>query len=485
MDDGGEWCTVKSKHHNHNHYKNDSVPENNNANNRRRSKKDTTSTRGKSTKPDPRPRRKSAATNKTDAATTIVDGSQNPYHLAEHDDSNDEDEEDDTVDLVDDPVPPYHTTILTVCPLPDCPSDRPFLDTTALTDHFKADHQATFKNLHHMYMALDPYLKRWGALLRSKPIAEYGTADSDNEDVYIIDPRKCELDQKLRTEMQRHALDEVLSVQQKERDGPAKEPRKCLFCKVICDNRTALFKHMFSEHNFNIGLPDNIVNVNEFLDLLESKLIKLQCLYCEKTFTSAPVLRKHMRKKKHFKIASKNRQYDKFYVINYLEPGKNWEHFERDNCESDEEKSDATDDSWAEWDEEEPEVSMCLLCPQTESSPQEAWSHMEKKHAFDLNRIRKQLGLDFYKTIVLINYIRHQSSLDKCFVCGTTVDDFAILEKHLEEKNCVTKPLDANADFWKDPKYLLPTYEGDPLLTGFDDDSDMEDDEKETTTTKQ
>ena len=31
---------------------------------------------------------------------------------------------------------------------------------------------------------------------------------------------------------------------------------------------------MFSEHNFNIGLPDNLVNVNEFLDLLESKLIK-------------------------------------------------------------------------------------------------------------------------------------------------------------------------------------------------------------------
>lgn len=38
--------------------------------------------------------------------------------------------------------------------------------------------------------------------------------------------------------------------------------------------RAALFKHMFSEHNFNIGLPDNLVNVNEFLDMLESKLAK-------------------------------------------------------------------------------------------------------------------------------------------------------------------------------------------------------------------
>lgn len=47
-----------------------------------------------------------------------------------------------------------------------------------------------------------------------------------------------------------------------------------------------------------------------------------------------------MRKKKHFKIASKNRQYDRFYVINYLEPGKNWESFENDNYDSDDEKKD-------------------------------------------------------------------------------------------------------------------------------------------------
>lgn len=31
---------------------------------------------------------------------------------------------------------------------------------------------------------------------------------------------------------------------------------------------------MFAEHNFNIGLPDNLVHVNEFLDTLEAKLSK-------------------------------------------------------------------------------------------------------------------------------------------------------------------------------------------------------------------
>lgn len=32
-----------------------------------------------------------------------------------------------------------------------------------------------------------------------------------------------------------------------------------------------------------------------------------------------------MRKKQHKKIDGKNRAYDKFYLINYLEPGKTWE----------------------------------------------------------------------------------------------------------------------------------------------------------------
>lgn len=59
-------------------------------------------------------------------------------------------------------------------------------------------------------------------------------------------------------------------------------------------------------------------------------------MYCEKRFTTPAVLRKHMRKKKHFKINARNRIYDKFYVINYLEPGKNWETFENENYESDE-----------------------------------------------------------------------------------------------------------------------------------------------------
>lgn len=51
----------------------------------------------------------------------------------------------------------------------------------------------------------------------------------------------------------------------------------------------------------------------------------LQCLYCEGTFRDHTTLKEHMRKKLHKRINPKNKTYNKFYVINYLEFGKSWE----------------------------------------------------------------------------------------------------------------------------------------------------------------
>ncbi|KAI9258366.1 hypothetical protein EDC94DRAFT_613560 [Helicostylum pulchrum] len=403
----------------------------------------------------------------------------NPFHAVEDDDSDDE-EEDGQVDPIDLPVPPYHTAILISCPLADCESPIPFLDTTSLVKHLKEEHKLLFKNLHHMYMALDSYLNRWAKELEGKSVGEFGQLDTEEKDVYVINPEKCQLDKKIREEMQRVKLNQVLETQQNERETDSKVPRKCLFCKIICDNRAVLFRHMFAEHNFNIGLPDNLVNVNEFLDTLESKLSNLQCLYCEKTFTSPAVLRKHMRKKKHFKIASKNRQYDRFYVINYLEPGKNWENFENDNYESDDEKRD---ESWADWEEDVQESTMCLFDTTVLPHPKEILAHMKSTHGFDLTKFRKDNDLDFYQTIALINYIRHQSSLGVCFSCAKNFDSESELENHLTNGDCVKKFVPLDASFWKDPKYLIPTYENDPLLTGFeegedeDGDAELSDDE--------
>ncbi|ORE09300.1 hypothetical protein BCV72DRAFT_66514 [Rhizopus microsporus var. microsporus] len=402
-------------------------------------------------------------------------GKSNPFHAAEQDEESEEEDAEGHIDPIDLPVPPYHTTTFVTCPFDNCETPAPFLDTTSLVTHLKQAHKLVFKNLHHMYNSLDAYLQQWAKELENKPLEEYGQTDPQEEGIYIISPEKCSLDKEMREKINRTKLNEVLKFQQHEREVESKCPRKCLFCKIVGEDRTSLFKHMFSEHNFNIGLPDNLVYVTEFLDTLEAKLSNLQCLYCEKIFTSPAVLRKHMRKKKHFKVAAKNRQYDRFYVINYLEPGKNWESFEREAYES--EDDDKREETWDDWEEDEPESTMCLFDTTVLSCPKDILEHMKTEHEFNLSQIRKDKGLDFYQTIVLINYIRHQSSLNTCFSCGSVLENLSDLPAHLKENKCITK-LSTDAEFWKDPKYLMPTYENDPLLTGFEeDDNNLEEED--------
>jgi hypothetical protein len=109
----------------------------------------------------------------------------NPFHAVEDDDS-EEEEDDGQVDPIDIPVPPYHTTIIVSCPLEDCESPIPFMDTTSLANHLKEDHKIIFKNLHHMYMALDAYLSRWAKELAKKPIKEFSQLDDNNGKDTII-----------------------------------------------------------------------------------------------------------------------------------------------------------------------------------------------------------------------------------------------------------------------------------------------------------
>ena len=90
---------------------------------------------------------------------------------------------------------------------------------------------------------------------------------------------------------------------------------------------------MAFDHNFNVGQPNNLVFVNEFLDAVEEKLEQLVCLYCEGVFKSREVLKEHMRKKMHKKLNPKNKAWDRFYLVNYLEFGKSWEDFVREESE--------------------------------------------------------------------------------------------------------------------------------------------------------
>ncbi|KAF9584820.1 hypothetical protein BGW38_005069 [Lunasporangiospora selenospora] len=435
----------------------------------------------------------STGASKKEGATTGKISATSASRNREHSDSDSSDSESDGQS--DYPArPPYYTTILIHCPFQSCNLTDPLTDSTSLVAHLKEAHHIAFKNIHHMFILLDRYLTHWAEEIERQGIEKVAIKE-EGDDFYTIDPAQSSADRSLRDVIQREKLNEILKIQEKERNEEAKQKRKCLFCKNVCDNRPVLFKHMFAEHNFNIGLPDNLVNVNEFLDMLEAKLTNLQCLYCEKTFTSPAVLRKHMRKKKHFKISARNRLYDQFYVINYLEPGMNWEHFENDRYES---EDDRRDDSWADWDEAlDEEKAKCLFENVYFSSAQATRDHMKEAHGFDLDRERHQLGLDFYQTISLINYIRRQTLHGVCFSClktpGSTTgeekkegdaslekqDPGEALVKHLKEEGCGAKIPSMDAEFWKDPQFLLPMLENDPLLMVFGDEASDEEEEEE------
>ncbi|CAI2164390.1 12071_t:CDS:2 [Funneliformis geosporum] len=358
---------------------------------------------------------------------------------------------------------PFYIELSIKCPFENCRNEL-LCDSTKLIEHLNELHKLRFVNLHHVYLILESYLDSWAKSIKDDGVIRQLETEIDNEGnkVYVIDPDHLPEDKILREKLHLDKLNEVLQIQAYERNNDAKIGQKCLFCKNICENRAVLFRHMFTEHNFNIGLPDNLVNVNKFLTILEDKLNGLQCLYCEKIFTTPAVLRKHMRKKKHFKINARNKIYDKFYVINYLEPGKNWETFENELYESDEELY--RDDPWDDWNEEEYQQTKCIYCTDVSSTTKGCLNHMIMLHKFDLLEIKNDMGLDFYQTITLINYLRYNVKNHTCMACSTKYENSNDLLDHMNDENCL-------------PKYLLPVLQDDLLLVGFEEDNDEDKDD--------
>ncbi|KAB1276515.1 Zinc finger protein 277, partial [Camelus dromedarius] len=261
---------------------------------------------------------------------------------------------------------------------------------------------------------------------------------------------------------------EILEQQQQERNDNNFHGI-CMFCnEEFLGNRSVLLNHMAREHAFNIGLPDNIVNCNEFLCILQKKLDNLQCLYCEKTFRDKNTLKDHMRKKQHRRINPKNREYDRFYVINYLELGKSWEEVQ---LEDDRELLDHQEDDWSDW-EEHPVSAVCLFCEKQAETIEKLCVHMEDAHEFDLLKIKSELGLNFYQQVKLVNFIRRQIHQCKCYGCHEKFKSKADLRTHMEETKHTS--LLPEREIWDQPQYYFPTYENDTLLcTLSDSESDL------------
>ncbi|XP_065059174.1 zinc finger protein 277-like [Rhopilema esculentum] len=321
------------------------------------------------------------------------------------------------------------------------------------------------------------YMYYWKKRLAEVPITDVcaviksNTKDGDlgeTEDFYLLTNFLPE-DSALREQLKEDEIACILEEQQKERSDKSFN-RRCLFCKQqFKENRNELFEHMIKKHAFNIGNPDNIVHVNELLDSLADKLKSLTCLFCNKQFQDWNTLREHMRKKNHKRIDPKDKSYDKFYLINYLEPGKDWEELQ---AESEEEVEKAEED-WSGWNEQVESTFSCLFCDLCYKDMGNILIHMQEEHDFDLQSVKRQMGLDFYLQVKAVNYIRRQVEKLKCPFCQLQSGSQKELNLHMDKETHCRLPDDKT--IWDQPEYFFPTLENDGLLCFLDDDSIEED----------
>ncbi|XP_064605513.1 zinc finger protein 277-like isoform X2 [Liolophura sinensis] len=274
-------------------------------------------------------------------------------------------------------------------------------------------------------------------------------------------------DKDLRQFLQKQKLAKVLDQQERERNDDTFS-KDCVFCRKNFSGRRAdLINHMASQHDFNIGSPDNLVFVDEFLDIIQSKLNNLLCLYCEKLFKDRWTLKEHMRKKHHRRINPENKTYDKFYVINYLELGKNWEKIkleEEDSCES---ETDDDESETSEWTEDPSSQAVCLFCTFSSSSSEKINKHLHELHDFDLEGIKRERGLNFYQQVKLVNFIRRQIHQCLCYGCSSKFQSKQDLLDHMHSESHIRQL--PKEPLWDQPEYFFPTYENDNLLCQLED----------------
>lgn len=338
------------------------------------------------------------------------------------------------------------------------------------------------------------YIQYWRErFLTTRDLTEYCVVVNTNtkeEDLgpkekYFLLTNYLQEDLDIRKKLSNEKLVNILGDQHLERQDN-KFSRKCLFCKVMFHgNRSKLFQHMAKDHAFNVGNPDNIVHAAEFLDMMKSKLDKCTCLFCEKEFKEWSILKDHMRKKGHKRLDPKNKEYDRFYVINYLEPGKDWKavqtepEYEMESQIQSEEEN--TEKEWADWVEDDPTLSLCLFCMKTDKDVYQILQHMKCDHKFDLKEVKLKLGLDFYHQVKIVNYVRKQVYQCRCPMCLREYDGQDELQYHLAIEQHFGLPEDRTV--WDQPGYYFSTFDDDSLLCFVEgEDLDLEEDENQNIT---
>ncbi|XVF24506.1 hypothetical protein REPUB_Repub13aG0133900 [Reevesia pubescens] len=149
----------------------------------------------------------------------------------------------------------------------------------------------------------------------------------------------------------------------------------------------------------------------------------------------------------------------------------------RENQEEDDDDEEDSREAWTEEENEEDDDEneeesefVCLFCDSKYDSCDALFEHCRLTHFFDFNGIRKELGLDFYGSFKLINYVRSQVADNICWCCGVRCQSKQELQSHLHQ-SVNTKDVKLLLD---DDKYLNPFMQEDSLLYSFGGDEEDE-----------
>lgn len=178
-------------------------------------------------------------------------------------------------------------------------------DEQPILHHLSTKHKFVIGNVEQV-ADLRQYILYWGKL-RCLDLRDYCVIFNTNsepgakemsETFYLL-CNKLPEDNRLRMTLRQIKLKYLVEQKEKERND-RNFSRKCIYCsQIIVGGITNCFHHLTFQHGFSLGNPDNIVFGAKLLDILQEKLLKIQCLFCEKTFKTHQLLRTHMRKQQH------------------------------------------------------------------------------------------------------------------------------------------------------------------------------------------
>ncbi|OXU26081.1 hypothetical protein TSAR_000197, partial [Trichomalopsis sarcophagae] len=376
--------------------------------------------------------------------------------------------------------------------LDDKPCDLPCLlcDTSFTLPTKEQDFLTHLFNEHRLVIgdvkkiaSLKSYIRYWRVKFKEQPLTTFCTtltaekkdsASADSipgiDDFYFLLSDCLMEDKTLRDELRRAKLEWVLAEQVKERSDLTFK-RGCMFCREEFEgSRIEYLKHLCQKHNIFLGKPENLVFIDEYLDKIQSNIERFLCIFCEKKFKNRVVLKEHMRKKTHKQVNPNNKNYDKYYVTNYInEPSNNKKRYKSKQYTAESEDpsgfTDNEEEDWSDWTNENISTT-CLFCKESTQDFAKILEHMKSKHKFNFEDETKEFT--FYQKVKIVNYIRKQIYINKCVYCDESKEDLSI---HMDQESHCKLP---QKRIWDQPEFFFPMFESDSFLYNLDTDSDTE-----------